>query len=113
MAKTVNKNCLSCQKTFQGRRDAKTCSASCRQRLQRAAQFIGDEAERLKGLVAREIEELEASLTPQLVTSLVSVPVSAEESGAENIVVSAGSPKSSTDNVAGINESGSGNDKEP
>ena len=31
-----NKICLGCTRRFEGRRDAKTCSARCRKRVQRA-----------------------------------------------------------------------------
>jgi len=36
MSRNKTKLCLGCQRLFEGRRDAKTCSPRCRKRFQRA-----------------------------------------------------------------------------
>jgi len=50
MARQKTKNCIVCRQPFSGRPNAKTCSARCRKRLQRA-----------KSLLSREIHEAETA----------------------------------------------------
>lgn len=40
----ITKHCISCNTKFQGRQDAKTCSDTCRKRLQRLKAVILNEA---------------------------------------------------------------------
>jgi hypothetical protein len=57
MAKT-NKKCLSCNRAFIGRRDAKTCSDRCRKQLQRAKYGISRELGEIKEAAKTAIEEI-------------------------------------------------------
>jgi hypothetical protein len=46
MKKVKTKICIGCHSLFQGRRDAKTCSARCRKRYQRAKEtYLATEPE--------------------------------------------------------------------
>jgi hypothetical protein len=90
MSKNIKKFCHACKQPFIGRRDAKTCSARCRKRLQRAAQFVVDESDKFKESVVHAVADIEDSLNPQLEPALVSVPVMADEMAAESIVVGTG-----------------------
>jgi hypothetical protein len=68
MAKLTNKLCIICQTTFKGRADAKTCSATCRKRLQRQnglkAKLLA-EARALEQTVETDVEQIAHSLFPQ------------------------------------------------
>jgi hypothetical protein len=45
MARQKKKTCLYCYAPLSGRRDAKTCSARCRKRLQRARMVLAHDLE--------------------------------------------------------------------
>jgi hypothetical protein len=45
MARQKKKTCLYCYAPLSGRRDAKTCSARCRKRLQRARMLLARDLE--------------------------------------------------------------------
>lgn len=68
MAKPTNKICQVCGNAFKGRRDAKTCSATCRKRLERQRSLkarLLDEAHKVEQAVVTDAELLAESLLPQ------------------------------------------------
>ena len=75
MSKTIEKICQACEKSFLARRDAKTCSPTCRKRLERSAKRnavldtgrIKQEAKRIEGDVREELQRVVAGLLPQQV----------------------------------------------
>ena len=52
------KVCQGCNSQFEGRRDAKTCSARCRKRLHRAAKALKDELGKISAEAASELNKL-------------------------------------------------------
>jgi hypothetical protein len=68
MAKQVKKICQICGNPFWGRKDAKTCSATCRKRLARSHKLrLADEARRIEEEVKAQVRHLSAGLLPQQV----------------------------------------------
>jgi len=63
MARQKTKICLSCQRVFRGRADARTCSERCRKRLQRAKASVESEVEHIEHSAKEAVEGLEAHLT--------------------------------------------------
>jgi len=63
MARRKTKICLSCQRVFRGRADARTCSERCRKRLQRAKAAVETEVEHIEHSAKEAVEGLEAKLT--------------------------------------------------
>ncbi len=57
------KTCQICKTSFQGRKDAKTCSPACRKRLQRNLQAqIAYKAKRLESVLGKELHRIAAAL---------------------------------------------------
>jgi len=63
MARQKTKICLSCQRVFRGRADARTCSERCRKRLQRAKAAVETEVEHIEHSTGEAVKGLEAKLT--------------------------------------------------
>jgi hypothetical protein len=82
MAK-INKTCLSCNNRFQGRKDAKTCSPSCRKRLQRAKTALLAEAGILRDSVSEAVTEVKNEMIGGL-TGQIPVPVAVEAEALES-----------------------------
>jgi hypothetical protein len=67
MAKTTNIICQVCSTAFKGRRDAKTCSPTCRKRLERQRSLktrLLEEAKKLEQTAEADIQLLADSLVP-------------------------------------------------
>jgi hypothetical protein len=62
MAQT-KRTCLSCSNPFVGRRDAKTCSARCRKKLQRAKANLATELAAIEASAKKTIRQLEAGIS--------------------------------------------------
>src|SRR3954470_20652269 len=65
MAK-ANKKCVSCGTPFEGRRDARTCSARCRKRMQRAKSLLSTELDNIKQAAETGLRDIEALVDPRL-----------------------------------------------
>lgn len=77
-----SRTCQICQTSFQGRKDAKTCSAACRKRLQRHLKAQATEkAKRMESALGQEFHRLAANLLGKHVT-LHEPLVLADERGA-------------------------------
>jgi hypothetical protein len=75
------KTCQICKTRFRGRRDAKTCSAACRKRLQRTLRAeLAEKAARLESAVGKEFHRLASELFENHVLHLPQVL--ADERGA-------------------------------
>jgi hypothetical protein len=68
MAKTKIKTCESCLRSFRGRIDARTCSASCRQRLYRTSSIVAKETKLLEDKLKAAARRAEADLALAKVT---------------------------------------------
>ncbi len=64
MTKQKVKKCHSCQALFTARRDAKTCSATCRKRLQRNLENLKSQAAKMETSIEQEFHRLSAQLLP-------------------------------------------------
>jgi len=90
MAKTTNRICQVCGNTFRGRRDAKTCSATCRKRLERQRSLksrLLDEAKKLEQTAEADVQLLADSLLPyQLEPALVNDEVEPKAPGGPTVI---------------------------
>ena len=68
MARKTNKICISCNQTFRGRRDARTCSERCRKRAQRAKNLLTSEVGQIKQSAEKIFSGIESEIRPVFVT---------------------------------------------
>lgn len=61
MAQGSVRICLACTRRFEGRSDAKTCSARCRKRLQRARAFYATDNYDWRQRTSKNIDRLAVS----------------------------------------------------